>query len=835
MAIATQLDAELTPAITTDDPLNFTSSKVLGSTLRIWGHTVTTAGPLTTSSALVGDQFGLYYSPVNRSDGGISNVDARQRGQNNNHEGVYIDDIIVGFAGRGEMVTGNFNPIAGIFGGSPDATPGVNTMSPVPVNNDFTSPQRLRTGVFELDVRRGTEYGASLGGNIPFIGLYNTFDVNDRMAQGFTLIAPPASELVDGQTFRITAHGGIITWEFDSGNGVTPGNIPILISTNDSAITVATKIRDAINNVAPTLNFNARAAVNVNGTRINLFGPIDVDPGPLNMLLFENLGDPMPVRPQGYTILQGNKISNTLQAGIIVQPVVDFGDETTGVQFGTPGHSGSLLNLPTLNCSGLVPGVAIKDNLLYKAGNTAIAFSGTPTNDVANAVPFGRIINNTIAQTPFGIQVVNNASPTILNNIVAETRTAIFVDDTSLTTVVGASIYQNNTNNLVGGTETNSIALAANAPLFIDSAASNFYLEAGSVAIDSSVNSLPERFQLAAVTSRSAFRRRSIQASDYDLLGQLRVDDPTVTSPPGLGSNVFKDRGALERSDFIGPFATLYNPLDNDPQVKDRDQTVNKVVLVGQIMTSFAIQLNDNSTGIDNTTVTASKFRIQRTVGGVTTTLTPDVDYTLSYDSSNNIALLKPSVGVWINGIYTITIDNSVSPIKDVAGNAMQPNDPSGNTRFIIELTDTATSSWQNSTNKYDVNNDGIVSGLDVILIVNRLLAGQAGPLPVVPLVPPYIDVSGDGILSPLDALQIINFLNSSGGGGGGGGAQVRPRRLRRWSPSRSPAYSSQISSASRPAKRWWSPIARRSPLASRSVRIRPAAAHPPMPLSTRR
>ena len=491
----------------------------------------------------------------------------------------------------------------------------------------------------------------------------------------------------------------------------------------------------------------------------------------MGRIVFDSLGDTNPTRPQGYTILQGNKISNTLQAGIVVQPVLTFGDETNPFQIGVPGHTGSLLNLPTLNSSGFLPGVAIKDNLLYKAGQTAVVFSGSPTTDIAHAVPFGRIINNTIAQTPFGIQVVNNASPTIINNIIAETSTAIFVDNTSLTTVVGASVYQNNVKNLIGVNETNSIFLQPNAPLFVDSAAKNFYLRAGSVAIDSSVNSLPERIALEAATSALGIPPSSIQAPDYDLLGQLRIDDPTITSPPGLGSNVFKDRGALERSDFIGPFATLYNPLDNDPQVKDRDQTVNKVVLVGQIMTSFAIQLNDNSTGIDNTTVTASKFRIQRTVGGVTTTLTPDVDYTLSYEPSNNIGALKPSVGVWINGIYTITIDNSVTPIKDVAGNAMQPNDPSGNTRFIIELTDTATSSWQNPNNKYDVNNDGIVSGLDVIQIINRLLAGQAGPLPVVPLVPPYIDVSGDGILSPLDALQIINFLNSGGGGGGGGGA----------------------------------------------------------------
>ena len=35
---------------------------------------------------------------------------ARQRGMNNNHQGVFLDDFVIGFAARGEMVTGHYNP-----------------------------------------------------------------------------------------------------------------------------------------------------------------------------------------------------------------------------------------------------------------------------------------------------------------------------------------------------------------------------------------------------------------------------------------------------------------------------------------------------------------------------------------------------------------------------------------------------------------------------------------------------------------------------------------------------------------------------------------------------
>ena len=36
-----------------------------------------------------------------------------------------------------------------------------------------------------------------------------------------------------------------------------------------------------------------------------------------------------------------------------------------------------------------------------------------------------------------------------------------------------------------------------------------------------------------------------------------------MAPPPGLGENVFKDRGAVDRAHFIGPNAKLVNPQDN--------------------------------------------------------------------------------------------------------------------------------------------------------------------------------------------------------------------------------------------------------------------------------
>ena len=70
-------------------------------------------------------------------------------------------------------------------------------------------------------------------------------------------------------------------------------------------------------------------------------------------------------------------------------------------------------------------------------------------------------------ETGVGINVGQNASPTILNNIIANTETAVWVDATSSTTVLGANLYQNIVNpNINWGTGLGSfpISLASHRP-----------------------------------------------------------------------------------------------------------------------------------------------------------------------------------------------------------------------------------------------------------------------------------------------------------------------------------------------------------------------------------
>jgi hypothetical protein len=76
---------------------------------------------------------------------------------------------------------------------------------------------------------------------------------------------------------------------------------------------------------------------------------------------------------------------------------------------------------------------------------------------------------------------------------------------------------------------------------------------------------------------------------------------------------------------------------------------------------------------------------------------------------------------------------------------------------------------WHNSLNRLNVNDDGYVTPIDALLVINALNRGEAGKLSLDrarPLAKPFYDVNRDGCLSPINAFQVINHLNRGGGEG---------------------------------------------------------------------
>jgi hypothetical protein len=419
--------------------------------------------------------------------------------------------------------------------------------------------------------------------------------------------------------------------------------------------------------------------------------------GPAITIYNGKSGDSNPVRDQGQVVIHSNSISNSAEFGIRY----DAGPRDAG---GSLPHPGAVRNLNEFNTARLVRGVAITNNTISNNSTGGILVSGDPGADPLAPVPVGRIYNNTIfggqLPTGVGIRVTESASPTLLNNVLSSLQTGIEVDASSASTVVGGTVFHRNSTNTVGtGLGTFPIVVPNSEEIFVNPINKNFYPAAGSRVIDSSIDTLQERPELANVMTAIGYSTSPLLAPERDQLGQLRVNDPSVPSPPGQGNNVFKDRGAIERADFAGPTARLFDPEDNDPSGRDLNSSVNRVRLGAQIVTNFAVQLVDGvlpadpalGVGVDDSTVTGTQFIVTR--NGVT--LLEDIDYVFTYDALNNIARFIPTQGIWTSGSYFIRLNNNpienplLTPpagIKDLAGNVLQPNEVTGLTQFGIEI-----------------------------------------------------------------------------------------------------------------------------------------------------
>lgn len=208
-----------------------------GDLVRVIRRTVSSPGPLILTTGLAGD---------------IGNASTTAGAQNNSVEGVYIDDIIIGFAERGEIITG------------------------AQANQNFITNPRyngldLSTGEYDLEIRRGAEFGTSVGtANV----LNRGIDTNDREVGGATLTVPGAAAISNGSTIVISDGVNSVTFQFIDQKGsltATPGAFAISFNPAsgpagnhqpETAAVLASRLRDAINSpaVQGTLKVKAGSA-----------------------------------------------------------------------------------------------------------------------------------------------------------------------------------------------------------------------------------------------------------------------------------------------------------------------------------------------------------------------------------------------------------------------------------------------------------------------------------------------------------------------------------------------------------------------------------------------
>ncbi len=514
------------------------------------------------------------------------------RGQTNAFEGFYIDDIIVGFAERGEMVTGSVPVQARDFYDAPTPNPGPSV------------PAEFLQGPYQLEMRRGSEYGSNTSGTGASISIDRLFDPDDDLARSLG-----------------------------------------------------------------------------------------------------ELGDENLPREQGQFIIEGNWVSNAASFGISI----DAGDRDPAI--GAPA-SGAPRKLPTLNNSGLATGAVVVNNIVSSSGVAGIRFSGDPNtgNVPLAAVPYGRLVNNTIyggaKPSGIGVQVTENAAPTLLNNTFSNLITAISVDATSvndglgnLRTVIGTSAFHNVGTQVSGATANQSLTLASNP--FVAAGFANFYLSEGSAAIDSALNTLQDRTEYNVVTSPLGIPVSPIVAPDRDIYGQLRGDDPKQASTPGLGSNIVKDRGAVDRVDFAAPYRSLVIPADTIRTVAvvrdDSNHVLTAIGTQGRGVTRLELHLADKGSGIEPASVVDPTTLVVRpgafTLLRGTTVLVAGADYFVSYDPNRQIVTFEAAV-VFTPDAYTLravtrkATATQTGLLIDRANNSLRPNNDDGTLDFSIAFQD---------------------------------------------------------------------------------------------------------------------------------------------------
>ncbi len=141
-------------------------------------------------------------------------------------------------------------------------------------------------------------------------------------------------------------------------------------------------------------------------------------------------------------------------------------------------------------------------------------------------------------------------------------------------------------------------------------------------------------------------------------------------------------------------------------------------------------------------------------------------------DAQNNLRLAD---GVMLQTRLAKQIDIKVTATSQSGGDSIDTN-----LQISVEV---APPPYQNQSFPLDVDQDGVVTQLDVLAVINAInargVADLSGPPPEGSF--NYIDVNGDRVLTPLDVLVLINYLNNhrrgsgNGSGGGSGGSGSGP------------------------------------------------------------
>ena len=338
--------------------------------------------------------------------------------------GLGIDDLIVGFAERGEQI---FRAVQGT------------RFEDIDLTNASFPPYN---GEYQLELRKASEFASPIGFGsfITGISIDSDFDTNARLTKAITMVIPEVAEIADGDTFVLSDGVTNQIFEFDDDGFVEFGNIKVDFSGLTETSELAAAIRGAINGqdfvaIEATTDGGldgseadggvpTGARLALSGVRFGSFeeatlvsgslpaGPLNFDSeGHLLMpvIFYDEFGDTNYQREQGVVLIEHNEISDVRGIGIWSEPgererspyqdnpnVALIGDALDDEYYLSAAYilgqedllvappvanpkPGGVINLPELNdhiLGGIAPGVVVQSNTIDQAEYTGIKIDG---------------------------------------------------------------------------------------------------------------------------------------------------------------------------------------------------------------------------------------------------------------------------------------------------------------------------------------------------------------------------------------------------------------------------------------------------------------------------
>jgi hypothetical protein len=245
------------------------------------------------------------------------------------------------------------------------------------------------------------------------------------------------------------------------------------------------------------------------------------------------------------------------------------------------------------------------------------------------------------------------------------------------------------------------------------------------------------------------------------------VDVPyEVSLDPATGSKVV----IVPKAGFVGETAVIVIVQRNPPSLNPNDFDFQVVPVKFDI--PFAMSINRSrlfEAPGDESIATVTVTRPSFLVGS-------PLEIALSSGSASKLNL--PPTVVIPAGQTSATFQ--ISSINNSVAEGSQPISISG---YALDYTasaaidiidDDSVSPWQNAVLPYDVDKDGFVDPLDVLLVINQLTRRGTGLLPIpTTAIVYFMDTDGDHFLSPIDVLRVINAINRRGPSGEGEGIDL--------------------------------------------------------------